>query len=83
MNRTVVRTFGGSGRAPGLFGDPAGVAIDKSGNLIIADAKNNRLQVTANRNTFNYCNQSLGPFLRNLDKFGFQTQTQCIEIALL
>ena len=47
MNRTVVRTFGGSGRTPGLFGDPAGVAIDKSGNLIIADAKNNRLQVTA------------------------------------
>ena len=34
------------GRRGGEFGDPAGMAIDKSGNLIIADARNHRLQVS-------------------------------------
>ncbi len=44
MKTADVRTFGGSGRLGGKFSDPAGMAIDKSGNSIIADAGNHRLQ---------------------------------------
>jgi len=46
MKTAEVRSFGGSGRQGGKFRDPAGMAIDKSGNLIIADAGNHRLQAS-------------------------------------
>ena len=45
-----VKVFGGSGRHAGQFADAAGIAIDKSGNLVIADARNHRLQVRSHYN---------------------------------
>ena len=45
LESSTVRTFGGLGRGSGQFTDPAGLAIDMSGNFIIADAGNHRLQV--------------------------------------
>ncbi len=40
-----VRTFGGSGRNRGTFHDPAGIAVDNKGYMIIADSRNHKLKV--------------------------------------
>jgi hypothetical protein len=45
LENPTVRTFGGFGKNGGQFSDPAGVAVDSSGNFVIADAGNHRLQV--------------------------------------
>ena len=45
MNTNISRVFGSSGRRVGEFGDPAGIAIDSQGNMIVADARNHRLQL--------------------------------------
>jgi hypothetical protein len=45
MSKTVVWTFGSTGKGNGQFSDPAGLAIDSVGNTIIADSRNHRLQV--------------------------------------
>ena len=37
--------FGSSGCQPGQFKDPAGLVVDGSGNMIVVDSKNNRLQL--------------------------------------
>lgn len=37
--------IGGPGIAPGQFQQPDGLAVDKDGNLYVADSKNNRVQV--------------------------------------
>ncbi len=41
---TYVSTFGSSGSGNGQFNDPEGIAIDKSGNIYVADSRNNRIQ---------------------------------------
>jgi hypothetical protein len=46
---TLIAEFGGAGSAVGQFDTPGGVAIDSQGQIIIADAFNNRIQV-CNRN---------------------------------
>ena len=45
MNTNISRVFGNSGRRVGEFGDPAGIAVDSQGNMIVADARNHRLQL--------------------------------------
>ena len=37
------RAFGESGRGEGQFSDPAGLAVDHQGNMMVADSKNHRL----------------------------------------
>ena len=37
------RAFGESGRGGGQFSDPAGLAVDHQGNMMVADSKNHRL----------------------------------------
>ena len=37
--------FGQFGSMPGQFREPSGVAADSCGNLVIADSKNDRIQV--------------------------------------
>lgn len=39
-------TFGVRGDAPGQFVEPSGVSVDVFGNVLIADSKNDRLQVS-------------------------------------
>jgi DNA-binding beta-propeller fold protein YncE len=39
-----IRSFGSRGRQRGQFEDPSGIAIDREGNLIIADTGNHRIQ---------------------------------------
>ena len=46
----MFRFFGSSGRGIGEFIDPAGIALDSQGNMIVADARNHRLQVQPSRN---------------------------------
>ena len=46
--RNDVRTFGGTGKLPGFFNDPAGIAVDRRGYMIVADSRNHRLQVNRN-----------------------------------
>jgi len=45
LGRETVRKFGKPGKAIGEFKDPAGIVVDSFGNMIIADAGNDRLQV--------------------------------------
>lgn len=40
-----VKVFGNSGKGTGAFIDPAGIVVDRAGYMIIADARNHRLQV--------------------------------------
>lgn len=42
---TLLKTIGSKGSEPGQFNEPEGIAIDKDGNIIVADAGNNRVQV--------------------------------------
>ena len=39
------RKFGSSGAGDGQFNEPAGVAVDDVGNILVADYKNNRLSL--------------------------------------
>ena len=48
------KVVGTSGSAQGQFNDPAGVATDEAGNLIVADSRNHRIQI------FNKLNQAVG-----------------------
>ena len=38
-----VTVFGRSGSGPGCFSDPAGLAVDRAGNMLVADSRNHRL----------------------------------------
>lgn len=38
-----VKMFGHTGSGPGCFKDPAGLAVDSIGNMLVADSKNHRL----------------------------------------
>jgi DNA-binding beta-propeller fold protein YncE len=42
--------FGSAGEGNGQFGAPTGVAVDKNGNILVADWGNNRIQVTVHGN---------------------------------
>ena len=37
--------FGGRGKGPGEFRDPTGIEVDDSGNMVVVDSRNHRLQV--------------------------------------
>ena len=37
--------FGGFGHAQGLFNNPAGITTDAFGNMLIADRRNNKIQI--------------------------------------
>ena len=37
--------FGGRGKGPGQFRDPMGIEVDGSGNMVVVDSRNHRLQV--------------------------------------
>ena len=41
----ILKVFGGSGTGPGQFWDPAGLAVDDVGNMLVADSRNHRLQL--------------------------------------
>ena len=45
LERQQVKMFGAAGQNIGEFKDPAGMVVDSMGDMIIADAGNNRLQV--------------------------------------
>jgi len=38
-------TYGGTGTGPGCFSDPAGLAVDSLGNMLVADSRNHRVCV--------------------------------------
>ena len=44
-NEKPARQFGASGTGGGEFSDPAGLDVDKVGNILVADSKNHRLCV--------------------------------------
>ena len=61
----AVRSFGSRGTARGKFDRPRDIAIsDKTGNIAVADANNNRVQLL----------RSDGTFLRELGQKGFDTE---------
>ena len=37
--------FGGRGKGPGEFRDPTGIDVDDSGNMVVVDSRNHRLQI--------------------------------------
>lgn len=39
MKTSTVRAFGGHGKEAGKFSDPAGIAVDCRGNMIVADSR--------------------------------------------
>ena len=47
LSGRTVRTFGQFSKEvlSGTFNEPSGVSVDSSGNIVIADSRNNRLQV--------------------------------------
>lgn len=45
MATNLVKTFGSRGNLFGRFLEPTSMALDRSGNIIVADSKNHRLQV--------------------------------------
>ena len=38
-----VTVFGEPGSGPGCFSDPAGLAVDSVGNMLVADSRNHRV----------------------------------------
>jgi len=51
LNSSVLM-IGNCGIGPGQFFEPAGLAVDSAGNLIVSDAGNNRLQLFDRNNIF-------------------------------
>jgi YVTN family beta-propeller protein len=50
-----VSSYGSLGDGPGLFNDPAGLDVDRSGRILVADSGNDRLQVLSfNGTSFGY-----------------------------
>jgi len=47
-----VTMFGGAGSGPGRFADPAGLAVDSQGNMLVADSRNHRLCLHDPRGNF-------------------------------
>ena len=41
----LVRTIGSEGTEPGQFKNPHAVAVDATGNVVVADFNNNRVQI--------------------------------------
>jgi len=48
-------TFGSAGEGNGQFGAPTGVAVDKQGNILVADWGNSRIQVSHTVCDYSYC----------------------------
>jgi hypothetical protein len=49
---TCTTVFGGHGRANGEMTEPSGLYIDSGGNIISADSKNDRIQVTKKKQKY-------------------------------
>ena len=45
MKDKKARVLGEYGAHPGFLNEPAGISCDGNGNIIVADSKNNRIQV--------------------------------------
>ncbi|XP_013421961.1 tripartite motif-containing protein 3 [Lingula anatina] len=63
----VVKEFGGFGRRPGEFNEPSGVGIDAFGNIVVADSKNDRVQVFYPDGTFQCLLELSEPICRPSD----------------
>src|SRR5438874_6181110 len=50
--RAAVTSFGSAGSGNGQFLDPAGVAVDGTGNVYVADRNNHRIEAFTNSGTF-------------------------------
>ncbi|XP_078588432.1 uncharacterized protein LOC144869219 [Branchiostoma floridae x Branchiostoma japonicum] len=61
-----VLQFGSHGIGDGLLSEPAGVAVDWSGNIIVADSRNCRVQVFKPNGDF-YCHLDLEKIVRPSD----------------
>ena len=51
-SRDDASMFGGRGKGPGKFRDPTGIEVDDSGNMVVVDSRNHRLQVFNNEAEF-------------------------------
>jgi len=60
-NKTQV--LGCSGAQPGQLSDPAGLGVDRAGNVIVADSKNHRICLFAKNGEF-ICNLTLNPDIK-------------------
>ena len=49
---TFIKKWGKEGSGNSQFHTPAGVAVDPSGNVFVADSDNNRIQKFTNTGTF-------------------------------
>ena len=55
--------MGCSGAQPGQLSDPAGLGVDRAGNVIVADSKNHRICLFAKNGEF-ICNLTLNPDIK-------------------
>lgn len=46
MEGKYLRSFGSYGSGPRQFKEPSGISVDNFGNILVADSKNNRVQVS-------------------------------------
>lgn len=47
-----MRKFGSKGSAPGQFAQPEQIALDREGNILVADTDNRRVQIFKQDGTF-------------------------------
>ncbi|XP_041371012.1 uncharacterized protein LOC121384617 [Gigantopelta aegis] len=67
LDGNVLHTFGSFGHHAGCFNQPSGITVDSVGNWIVADSRNDRLQVFKSNGQF-LCHMKLhAPILRPSD----------------
>ena len=71
--------FGGRGKGPGEFRDPTGIEVDDSGNMVVVDSRNHRLQVINSKLEFSGLVSSNHDFSRPLSiHFDFESRDFCV-----